>query len=484
MSRKIKLDPGAKQMVYALAHQPGMSVHAAACELIDNSLDAGATTVEFLVDNQSHRIVITDNGRGTDNIGPIVTPFKHGKHEETNEFQSGWFGQGGTLSQIWLCQGKGVTEVESRTKEFVYKIMADFAEMSETDNLEAGEEDVAANDEGTTGTIISISNCITISAAQIGQAQSNLSWRFTPALRKNAKIILDLDGNRRILEAYKIPPHNAKVKEKFDIDGKGVDVRCFLLKPGQKNRAKGWAVCFAHRIMDIYREPAEIMMGDRSPDFSRLYAEVYLSRAWKDCINVHKDGFVTSPDFLWKELARICAPIMDRIEQEGTTIELNESIQTAREILDTAMGFGWKAKRRGPQNQTGRVNPTNNGSSHTDATVKQDGYKPEDGKGGRAGARKRIRPEWSEDLESLYEVRPSLQCIYVLLSKNAQCHAKYQVGEAGEYLAQYILHIVSADIHSNPSRYKDMHVASRGESIPQILEEMLSKIVSANPIVV
>lgn len=461
--KPVELSPGAGQMIMTLASKSGMSVTSAFRELLDNSLDAGAKRVEFNYSSRTRTLVVADNGRGTADVQTIVTPYKHQEHATT---QSGRYGIGGTGAQIWLTQGRGKSEVESCTRQFRSTIIADFGEMVGTDRFQ-GFVSQEPNESGITGTAISISRCMDIKSSHIGSANRELSFSYTPALRRGTEIVISTDSNTVALKAYRRPDHDYHVDIDFEVDGARVRGRCYLVKPGETNQAKGWAVAYGHRFMDVFREPA----GERNVDFGRLYAEVYLPREWKN-INDHKNAFVSDPHELWFRLSEQCASVLDRIEQEGTVIDLEAATRVAQELLDSATGFageGIKGRRDGPHRKEGTVVPQREGTPHAKFTKWQPGDKS-------VKTPRRIVINWSSGLDCPYEVKPEANRVRITLNQDSPRHAKYRGLEGGEFLADYVLLAVASDVFVRSDKYQGMFRDLAAEHIPGIFQHMLSRV--------
>lgn len=470
-SHKVELTPGSAQLIYSLARQSGMSLTAGYSELLDNSLDAGAKSVEIAARNANHTLSISDDGSGTENVLAIITPYKHGEHAAKNKHRSGHCGIGGTVSQIYFCEGRGRTAVESRTKKWIYQVSANFGEMIDANKLEANEEDPIPNDTGETGTTITVFDCMKITPQQIRAAVETLSWRFTPSLRRGVQIILTLDDKDWILDPTPMPEFKKIIPFNFEVYGLPVEGHCRLVKPGQQNRARGWAVIFGHRILKTTKEPA----GNRQPDWNRLYSEVQLGREWRKRINDHKDDFVVDPTDLWDRLGEICGPILDQLERESRIIELKESTQAVQDILDAATGHGrWKSARDGVKNPgIGPVVPTNNGKQHEDAEKKQDGPKPV----GKSRDRRRIYYEWTTQIDVPYKVEVTSRRIDVALKDDYPPYMKYKPGEAAPFLADHILHVIASDLKiMGKEHYAGWFPGILAEEVPMIFREMLDAV--------
>jgi hypothetical protein len=457
--KPIRLETGAAQMLYALNNQHGFSVFVCEREYLDNSLDAGAGSVSITYSTPDKTLVVSDDGNGTEEPENIVSPFKHGAHTTT---ASGRYGIGGTASMIWMTDAKGIVSVLTTTDRHTHAIVADFAVMMSNDSLDATADRFPSAGKPK-GTSISIGRC-TFNPGLIMQFRSKLEFLYTPTLRKKTKIILAVDDKAVQLEPVPRPIHGRSVKFSLVVDGHTVNGFCDMVKPGVKNPAKGFAVALGHRFMDTFREPA----GDRNIDWSRLYAEITLPDSW-DNVTDHKDGFRTAPNDLWAQVEERCRAILDELEQEAQSIELDDSIKAAQEILDMVTGHtpnGEKGRRGGPHEKEGTCEPTNNGSEHENFSKKQPGTK-----GGRPP--KRILLNWASDLEVPYEIRMESRRIRVTLSEG-HLASVFKGENCGEQLAFFVLNAVSAANFTNSIDAKGLFPNLAADSIAMDFGRMLS----------
>lgn len=464
----VRLTPDAGQLILALANKSGMNPTTAFRELIDNSLDAGATAVLIRYSRRRGRLEVIDNGRGTDDIEDIATPFKHKKHQTT---ESGRYGIGGTASLIFLCGGQGAVEVESITGRFVSRLVADFAEMARTDLFDAGRAPTVPNEGQPTGTTIFLSGCRELNHGHVGSAYRELAFTFSPALRKGVEIAFDVDGKRTAWEPPSTPARVARLKLDGEVEGHRIRGFCDLVKSGEPNFVKGWAVGRAHRFIGKFGDPAR----GRGIDLARIYSEVMLPRSYTN-INDHKDDFIQYPSALWEWLAEACAPILDRAEEEGQSIQLEAATRNARDLLNLAVGLsdaGIKGRRPNKPGKPAPDPPEKEGSPHRQFSEVQPGDKPS---AGNRDMPRRIDLCWTSDLGPPYEIRPQGHGVMVMINKDCPGNLKYQAQDAGPFLADIVLSWIVADMAIRAERYRSLLGEFIADDVPRRFDELRARI--------
>lgn len=461
-----ELRPGIRQMIESIRHKTGLNPTACVRELIDNSFDAGAMEVNIHLDRDHARLEISDDGHGTAEIEAIPTPYKHVAHETT---ESGFCGIGGSDAVIALLNGEGKCHLVSITEHLVSKMTVDYKASKLADRFISVRHKRDNVDSLATGTTITLDGCRSLNPQNIGSIKRELSWTFSPALQAGKRINFTIDGKRQVWEPYKPPARQGPaVKFDFEVEGHRVHGFCFLVKLGETNPVRGWAVVKGHRFLGKFSHPA----AGRAGGMARIYSEVTLPKSWRN-INDHKDDFVEPPVELWAKLAEACAPIMDRAEKESQSIELAASIQAAQDILDLAVGYGVKGRRPGKPGKPAPPPPKKKGSSHKQFSHVQEGDKPPfDGR----GMPRRIVLDWSPELEWPYEVRPEGKGVRVLINLDCAENQKYRGDAAGPFLADIALHWVATDMGLREEHYHPLLKELIGEEIPETFNAMRTRI--------
>lgn len=458
-----QLQPGASQMLYALANKSSMNPVNAFRELIDNSLDAMAKNIAFRYSRAKAQLLIIDDGLGTEDVEAIMTPYRHRDHATT---QSGRYGIGGTSALVFLTGGLGLIEVVSRTAKLISMAEADYRSMAKDDVLGAS-FDSRPNPKGVTGTTITATGVRELNKNHIGSAYRELAFTFAPALRRGVSIAFEVDGKRQVWEAYRAPRLSHRVKIDLDVGGHRVTGFCGIVRPGEPNRVSGWAVEWGHRFVGKFSDP----VGDRTVDLGLIYSEIKLPKAWAN-INDHKDGFVETPAALWSALEEACAPVIGLASQQSQTIELDGATRVAQAILDEAVGWeGPKVKgARGKGEKRGAQTPTGNGSPHERFSKTQPGDKD-----GRGGLPRRILIEWSSSMEQPYLIRLESGRARFVISKDDPGNDKYRGTAAGAFLAEFALVAIAADWKCRPQQYRSMFPNEEAEEIPELLGRLRTR---------
>jgi hypothetical protein len=436
-----------------------MSATVAFRELADNAFDADARRVEFTWNATRRTLTVTDDGNGSDQPEAIVTPYRH-FHSSTT--QSGRFGIGGTVAQVWMTEGQGKTKVATITKDTCSQIIADFDAMIKTDTFDAewGKE---TNEGEPTGTSIELSRCVELKQSDFMKINTELAFCFAPALRHGREIII----NGKSLAPYDPPEYDERLDFEFEVDDLPVQGFCCLVKQGIKNPAKGWAIAYGHRFMDVKRDPA----SPRNVDLSRFYSEVRLPVDWNN-LNDHKTDFVREPLELWEKLAEACAPILDRIQEEAVEYEIQESTRSAQERLDKLTercSAGAKGKREPTGEKSGTQEPTGAGATHTQFSKSQPGNK-------NPVRANKIKLTWESLDDVLYTINNVSKCIWVVLNRDAPSHKKYQESGAGDFLCDYVICHLAADIHAHSEKYKNTFKEFASTQIEGILSDIIARI--------
>jgi len=460
MAEEIELVAPMGMMLETLSYKNGMSVTAALAELIDNSLDAFAQAIDIQYLKKLCRFEIRDNGRGTEDVHAIVTPYVHRVHEST---ASGRFGIGGTVAQLYLTNAAGKAIVQSITSSTVSDITADYAKRP--NGRVFAVKDSKPNDGQPTGTRIRLSNVRDLNPQNFAAVTRELSWRFAPALRNGVHIRLDVDGKASEWEPYSPPAMTLRRSFKVEVGNMTVKGFCGLVKPGEPNFVKGFAVAYGHRFLGKFSDPIP-----DDVDLGRIYGEIVLPREWPN-ISDHKDSFIDPPIAMWEKVAEACAPIFEKAEAEGSILLLDGAITAAQEILDSATGR--KGVREKGPGGTGTVEGTGEGTPHANFKKSQPGDKPTAPNG---RALDRIRIEWASSLDTATDIRCEGSRVRVLISRDHPAMAVYRGAESGIYLAHIALYALASDSQHLPKRYMHLFPGEEASQVHVKFTELLDRI--------
>jgi hypothetical protein len=443
-------------MLVALAGWNGMTAAAAMRELIDNSLDAGAKSVEIAWNGD--KFSIADDGHGTDEPKRILTPYNHAEHAGT---QSGRYGIGGTGALAWIAAASGRVKVASFTGSRQYTTSLHYGEAVRTNRLVV---DLGARgDTGPPGTTIAIDGCRAVSLHQIGAAKKDIAFAYAPALRSGIAITI----NGKPVAPFVTPEILKRKPFRLTVDGCDIRGFCALVKPGKPNPVKGWAFSYGHRFMGVYSDP----IGDSQADVNRIYGEVILPKPWKN-INTTKDGFVTPPDELMEQVREASQWAIDQAQAESQSIEVNGAIAAAQGILDGILGAA-EMERRDPAEvpEPGTKEPRGTGKKRIYKKTK-----PGDNRRSSGGPR-RIRLQWSCDLGQPYQIRPgNRNTVFVFLNDSDPANRVYRGAEAGPFLADIVLAWIAGDWIRRPSDYRPLFRDIEAESVVDMFAALRGKV--------
>lgn len=187
-------DPNAKILIYAMQHL-GYNNYTALCDIIDNSVDAGANEIKVFVtkdDSENTRIIIADNGHGMDEK-VLDEALKFGsdtKHDDLNDL--GKFGMGLCTASLSICD-RTIVLTKTVEQDEVIKSITDVEVIKEANAFvkylgNADEKDeiffnsVLSNSRS--GTIIILENCTGIKNRSISQFISTLTKEIARVFRR------------------------------------------------------------------------------------------------------------------------------------------------------------------------------------------------------------------------------------------------------------------------------------------------------------
>ena len=457
--KPVVYESGTSQMIRTIASKTGMILTVAIGEIFDNSLDAGARNVSAVYNRELATWDFDDDGKGTTEVGAIVTPYWHEEHDTT---LSGRYGLGGTAAQLWLTGGMGTSFVRSVTRDWVSEVNASFAEMQARDALVAA-DGREPNEGNSTGTAIHLTGALPHKSQEFSAAVRDLSFRFTPALRKGHGMVI----NQTQLKAYEPPEWIKHMRFAFDLDGSIVKARFYLVKPRVTNRGGGFNIIFGHRIIDTYTDP----IGERSLDPCRIYCEVKLdTKTWKN-INDQKTGFVSYPAALMDRLSLECADVFEEIREEEEYIEINDTLKEAQAMLDALTGHGSKGvkeRRQSPRDLDEEAH------TRTDTGRKRTNLKDVQPGSNTSVKHKRIVISKAQTMEEPFKVNPEEKIVRFTIAMNHPVNQLYFQPQGAQFLYRFIILAVTCDRHNRPYDYRRIFPRAELKTMAREFAEMLS----------
>lgn len=187
-------NPNAAAMIFALQRM-GYTNEAAICDIIDNSIDAGATEVRLIIDKDRKSKLFTisfiDNGCGMtkDVLDEALRLGSKTNHDENADL--GKFGMGLCTAGMSLAD---ITEVYTRSEQSdtIYKSVTDVDEIRKFDKFvkylgEASDEEISyfnSKLKDSTGTIVSLKNCHGVKYSSLEPFKNNMINYVSQTYRK------------------------------------------------------------------------------------------------------------------------------------------------------------------------------------------------------------------------------------------------------------------------------------------------------------
>lgn len=315
-------------------------------ELIDNSLDQAATEVDVFLDGES--VVVSDNGNGCANLPSML---RLGSHSRTKDTRLGRYGVG--LKNVAMGLGE-LLEIATRQNGIERRARVDWAALRDSgswNNIQGEEEETTKPN----GTEITISQLRT-PVFQLASINNRLSFMFAPALWAGKRISLHTGRQPIRVDPWTIPTM-AEPIEFEDVHTSGVG---FRLRAGivENNSEAPFILSYEHRIIGGTSEP----LG-RYSSMNRFLGFVELFGNWP--LLKHKNGIQTSDVGRWlhETIHDVCEPLLEKIQQEGNSVVLDEIAAELEVTLGELFG---KAKRPNSGSKKGGID-----EKGTHRTVKQ-----------------------------------------------------------------------------------------------------------------
>lgn len=297
-------------------------------ELIDNSLDSGATRVEIQLPPFGGCLVVADNGNGCDNIESML---KLGKHHKTNTTKLGRYGVG--LKNASIGIGKLLT-IETVKGGIKRRVEVDWNGMNSWNDIEGTEEETNEPN----GTVIAIGQTVK-SIRSEGDITKKLGFTFYPAIRSGKSIMI----SGKAIKAWSIPEMTSIIEsEDFNYElNIGYKVTAGLVT---RNDEGPFILSFRHRVLGAISEPCKAFNVN-----SRFMAIVELTGEWP--MLKHKDGLTYGPESQWlyDSLHDDCQDLMAKLHKEGESVEVEQMSQILDMAISPIRGKAKRPNRRGEQ---------------------------------------------------------------------------------------------------------------------------------------
>lgn len=271
-------EPNAGILIYALQHL-GYQNDVAICDIIDNSVDAGATKIKVIIDNQ--KIMIMDNGCGM-NSNVLDEALKLGSDVIRDDNAClGKFGMGLSTASISIGNRTTVITKEKLSNEFL-KSSVDVNIVKLTNKFvkyfgRADEKDIEIFNkyiEDNSGTIVIIEDCLGIKNKNMNQFANKMKTIIARVYRKfmnkieffvnDTKIEIDdpLYLDDKETQVYSDEDYEIKWKDKDGIERKSsVNVKMVLLPMFPKDESRQKKINIPNQGFSILRNSREIAFG-------------------------------------------------------------------------------------------------------------------------------------------------------------------------------------------------------------------------------
>lgn len=336
-------------------------------ELIDNAFDAGATSVDIVIDNKE--ITVTDNGDGCSDFEAMLTMGKHTRHRST---QLGRYGVGLKDAAWWVGGPTRITSVHRGVKQVLSVNWDALSRWS----LPSPHKTEAA---GSRGTVIRFDRIARRfpDGKQFDDLLADIGFIYTPAIKHGKQISFRRGrGPIRLAQRHELPTGlTDTIDDRILVGDKRARVFVGIVPEGVDNPKPG--ISYTHGFRVIIPATA---LGCGGYGCARLAGWVILEDGWrltrnKDDISAHKEELA---DAVYARIKDVVAKA-SRQAMALRSASLSESLTA--EFRDLVMsGDGEKEKRDSPKNPTGRVEPKNSGRTREPRKTQSDGFRKNAGR--------------------------------------------------------------------------------------------------------
>ncbi len=274
-------------------------------EAVDNSFDAGATTISITIDKQ--KISFLDNGEGITN-SRVVSLFKLGSHAPMNSTALGRYGIG--IKEQAAAAGDAF-DVTSRSSDGRMRLGINWAKLSASNDWRSIVDPMwdMNDNNGDTYTEIKISALRNIpKQSQINRITDELARIFQPALVSGRKITLNGAEIRPIAD----PAMKHIIRKTIAVDSdKFAEVTAGVLADPDNSSLNSVHISYKHRVI----MPQSLFGCDDGIGAPHMFARVTLHGKWS--LGKNKTE-LTDEDSVYLEdsLEEILAPILEKCRKQ------------------------------------------------------------------------------------------------------------------------------------------------------------------------
>jgi hypothetical protein len=332
-------------------------------ELIDNSLDAGASVVR--IDLQKGSIRFWDNGSGVPDLDKLVCFGGHASHGRRGG--SGIYGIGFKDAVLGLGGEQSTVQVETSHRGRLYDCKIDWKRLKDSARCMTI-ADAAAPDEPPRTSITVIPHRLRFpDGDRRVKFLAQLGYIYAPALKRGAVIQVTTSGRTMNVEQWKRPSLTDVVDRCIDLNGRRARVYAGIVSAGEQNEHSGLTY---YRGFRVVKRASAYGCGAYSPARICGFVELDEKKSWERTKN--KTDLVEADD-LYEEVERILRPILEKAQAQARTIEFDGMVDELEAMLSSAiLGDNAKAKRERCDGG-GSVEPKNTGRRHRRAKKEQEG---------------------------------------------------------------------------------------------------------------
>ena len=337
-------------------------------ELIDNAFDAHATRVDIETTGRKGArdfgdLVVSDDGRGSDDLSLMLAPGKRKQHPGT---KLGRFGIGSKDAAIWLW---GTTQICSVHGGMIRTVEADWSAIEASGRWRVPrsiESKAGPADHGTRITFSKIAHEFPRGERFDGLV-AELGYLYAPAIKRGLQITIRTKGRPPlVVPRFELPPLEHVVDCDVFVDGKRAHVHVGVVPDGVANPRAG--ISYTHGFRVIIQANG---LGCGGRNYSRISGWVQLADGdWK--LTKNKDALADDEDALGDAVYAVIKDLVDRAAKQSITIRSAALAQSLTQMLRGMAGEG-DARREPTGDKPGTVAPEGGPKRHRSARKTRDG---------------------------------------------------------------------------------------------------------------
>lgn len=328
----------------------------ALAELIDNALDAGATSVS--IDVKKDQLTIRDNGSGCADVAAVIQMGSHRRSHRSSKKVLGRYGIG--AKEAWLYCADDI-EITSRRGGVKTTLRVNAFEWMENNwNISDPVVEPTSEENGTTIKLFLRSGKTPPSE----DAYKTLSFVFTPALSDGISITRVKNGSSVRLCPCAMPLREDVVQADFEVNGKQVQIDIGILPDGVTiERGPFWLV-YEHRVIDA------TSLGAGPYSVRRIAGSIILGEGWG--LTKNKDDLSENTDALSEAIQNRIEHILIKADQLAETFESAALRNEVQEMINSAVSgaiHGQGTGKRDKGDKKGTVQPKDGKRKHRKASA-------------------------------------------------------------------------------------------------------------------